>query len=65
MLNNKSGGCSSGKQHDCTRNNCRFAFVHAIIFNAPLMRVKVELLAAAPFATAMAVTDFASATGAA
>ena len=42
-----------------------FAFFQAIIFNAPLMRVKVEPLAAAPLASATAVTDFASATGAA
>src|SRR5665213_107667 len=42
-----------------------FAFVHAIIFNAPLMRVKVEVEAAASLAIATAVTDFASATGAA
>jgi len=42
-----------------------FALVHAIIFNAPLMRVKVELLAAAPLVIAAAVAAFASATGAA
>jgi len=42
-----------------------FAFVHAMIFNAPLMRVKVEPLAAAPFVIATALTAFASATGAA
>src|ERR1017187_2038934 len=42
-----------------------FAFVHAIIFNTPLTRVKVEALAAAPLASATVVTDFASATGAA
>jgi hypothetical protein len=40
-------------------------FVHAIIFNAPLMRVKVEPLAAIPFVIATAVTDFASTAGAA
>jgi hypothetical protein len=38
-----------------------FAFVHAIIFNAPLMRVKVEPLAAAPFAIATAVHSTAHA----
>jgi hypothetical protein len=32
-----------------------FAFVHAISFKAPLMRVKVELLAAVPLAIAAAV----------
>src|ERR1017187_7289563 len=42
-----------------------FAFVHAIIFNAPLMRVRVEPLAVAPLAIAMAVTAFASTAGAA
>ena len=42
-----------------------FAFVHAIIFNAPLMRVKVEVEAVAPLASATAVTVLASATGAA
>ena len=36
-----------------------FAFVHAITFNAPLMRVNVEPLTAAPF-TAVAVTVAAS-----
>ena len=41
-----------------------FAFVHAISFNAPLMRIKVEPLAAAPLAIATAVTDFASTMGA-
>ena len=40
------------------------AFVHAIIFNAPLMRVKVEPPAAAPLVTATAVMDLANATGA-
>src|SRR5205085_11518863 len=42
-----------------------FAFVHAISFNAPLMRIKVEPLATAPLAIATAVTDFASTIGAA
>ncbi len=42
-----------------------FAFVHAIIFNAPLMRVKVEPLAAAPFVIATAEIVFARPTGAA
>src|ERR1039457_3731782 len=42
-----------------------FAFVYAIILKAPLMRVKVEVEAAAPLASATAVTDFASAAGAA
>src|SRR6185295_7371753 len=37
-----------------------FAFVHAIIFNAPLMRVKVEAEVVTPLASAMAVTVFAS-----
>src|SRR4051812_43620823 len=36
-----------------------FAFVHAIIFNAPLMRVKVEVEVVTPLASAMAVTVFA------
>ena len=38
-----------------------FAFVHAIIFNAPWMRVKVELLAAVPLAIATAVRSAAHA----
>ena len=42
-----------------------FALVHAIIFNAPLMRVKVEVEAAAPLVIAMAVTAFVNAAGAA
>src|ERR1700690_967757 len=42
-----------------------FAFVHAIIFNAPLMRVKVEPPAAAPLVTATAVMDLVKVTGAA
>src|SRR5208283_34649 len=42
-----------------------FILVQAIIFNAPLMRVKVEPLAAAPLASATAVTDFANDNGAA
>ena len=42
-----------------------FAFVHAIIFNAPLMRVKVETEAVVPLASAMAVAVFASIAGAA
>ncbi|MFZ1072726.1 MAG: hypothetical protein WAO21_04755 [Verrucomicrobiia bacterium] len=42
-----------------------FIFVHVIIFNAPLMRVKVEPLTVAPFVTATAVMDLANATGAA
>jgi hypothetical protein len=42
-----------------------FTLVHTMIFNAPLMGVKVEVEAVAPLASAMAVTDFASATGAA
>src|ERR1017187_10477557 len=42
-----------------------FAFVHAIIFNAPFTRVKVEPLAAAPFATATAEIIFAKPAGAA
>ena len=40
-----------------------FAFAHAIDFITPLIRVKVELLAVAPWANAAAVTDFASTTG--
>src|SRR5208283_1513592 len=40
-----------------------FAFVHAIIFKAPLMRVKVEPLAAAPLVIATAVAIFASRAG--
>ena len=35
-----------------------FAFDHAMIFNAPFTRVKVEALTAAPFASATAVIDF-------
>ena len=42
-----------------------FIFDQAISFNAPLMRVKVELPDAAPWARANTVTDFASAAGAA
>ena len=41
-----------------------FAFVHAISFNAPLMRVRVEVEAVAPLANATAVAVFASAAGA-
>ena len=42
-----------------------FAFDHAIIFKAPLMRVKVEAEAVAPLTIATAVTDFARTAGAA
>ena len=41
-----------------------FALVHAIIFNAPLIRVKVEVEAVAPFASATAVMVLANVTGA-
>jgi len=41
--------CSGGEQHARTATIAVFAFVQAIIFNAPLMRVKVEPLAAAPW----------------
>src|SRR4051812_44167876 len=41
-----------------------FAFVHAITFNAPFTRVKVELLTTVPFA-AVAVTVAANPVGAA
>jgi hypothetical protein len=40
-------------------------FGHAISFNAPWSRNKVEPLAAAPFAAATTVTDFINAIGAA
>jgi hypothetical protein len=40
-----------------------FAFVQAIIFNAPLMRVKVEMVAVAPSAIATAVAVFARTDG--
>ena len=52
--------------HCCSRSEQRraapttiavFTLAHAIIFNAPSMRVKVEPPAAAPFATATTVTD--------
>ena len=42
-----------------------FTFVHAIIFNAPLMRVKVEMDAVAPFAIATTEIVLAKPTGAA
>src|SRR5271154_2825470 len=42
-----------------------FALLHAMSFNAPLMRVKVDALAAAPLAIAAAVTEVARAGGAA
>src|SRR5476649_1750698 len=42
-----------------------FDLIHVIIFSVPFTRVKVEMEAAAPLAIATAVTDFASATGAA
>ena len=42
-----------------------FAFVHAIIFKTPFMRVEVEVEAVAPFASANAVAVFASVAGAA
>ena len=41
-----------------------FAFVHAIIFKTPLMRVKVGVEAVAPFASANVVADFARVAGA-
>jgi hypothetical protein len=42
-----------------------FAFAHAITFKAPFVRATVEAEAAAPLVIATAVTDFASASGAA
>src|ERR1035438_7885098 len=42
-----------------------FAFVHAISFNAPLTRVKVELEAVAPLVITTAVIDFTNPSGAA
>ena len=42
-----------------------FALVHAIIFKAPFTRVKVEVDAAAPWASARAEIAFAKPTGAA
>lgn len=42
-----------------------FIFVQAMIFNAPLMMIKVEPLAVTPFVIATAVIDFANASGAA
>ena len=42
-----------------------FAFDHAISFNAPFNKVKVETLAAAPLPTATVVTACVNATGAA
>src|SRR5207237_7531485 len=42
-----------------------FVFDHAMSFNAPLIRVKVEVGAVAPFASAMIVTAFESVAGAA
>ncbi len=40
-------------------------FAHVMAFEAPLMRVKVETLATAPFPIATAVTDSAKVAGAA
>src|SRR5579862_1303619 len=42
-----------------------FALVHAIIFNAPLMRLRVEVEAVASLAKTTALAVFASSTGAA
>src|SRR5471030_909219 len=53
------------KMTAATATTAVFALVHAIIFNAPLMRVRVEVEAVAPLAIATAVIDFASVTGAA
>ena len=46
-------------------NTAVFILVQAIIFNAPLVRVKVEVPAATPFAAATAEIVCASPTGAA
>ena len=54
---------ASSRTAPATMADC--ALDNAIIFKAPLKRVRVEIDAMPPLASATAVTDFASATGAA